>query len=392
MHAPLAALRRRLFGALLALPLVALSLLSPAASATWSIVVVDTQTREVCVASATCVPNLDLKRYVPMMLVGVGGAAAQSQGDTTGNNRVFIRGRMELGFTPRWILQNLPSIDPQHQTRQYGIVTLEDHAMTWSGSGAGAAKHGINGNFVNQDGKLVRYAIQGNLLTGEIVVEAARHALVHTKGDLSKKVMAAMEAARAMGGDGRCSCSPGNPTGCGAPPDDFEKSAHVAFITLARLGDVDGSCSAVAGCANGQYFLDEQRITPAGGPDPVIALRGAYADWRDALVGRPDHLLSSAAPDAASLPADGLSQTTVTVQLIDIEGDPLMHGGAALNVEWTGAGPPVATPGPVADHGGGQYSFALTATTEAGEGTWNVVVDDGLGPVQLWPEVRLEVR
>jgi hypothetical protein len=387
MLSSLRTLRRSLLLGLAALPLFASQ-----GKATWSIVVCDTGTGEVCVASATCLANFDLQRFVPMILVGVGAAAAQSVVDVNAQNRAFIRARMAAGFSPRWILEALPSIDSQHQSRQYGIVSLEHHAMTWSGTGAGFARAGVNGNYVKPDGSVVRYAIQGNLLTGAIVVEAARVALVSTPGDLSQKVMAAMEAARRMGGDGRCSCSPGNPTGCGAPPADFDKSAHVAFIVLARPGDADGGCTQATGCASGDYYLSEQVITGTGGTDPVILLRGQYADWRQGLVGRPDHLLSVVTPQARRIPADGSSQTQVRVKLHDVEGDPLAQGGAILTIAWTGTGGPLAFPGAVTDHGGGVYSFPLTAGTTPGEGRWAIFVDDGLGAVRLWPDLVVSLE
>ena len=53
--------------------------------------------------------------------------------------------------------------------------------------------------------------------------------------------MAAMQAARSMGGDGRCSCSPTLPTSCGSPPPSFTKSAHIAYMMVARAGDTEGS-------------------------------------------------------------------------------------------------------------------------------------------------------
>ena len=61
------------------------------------------------------------------------------------------------------------------------------------------------------------YAIQGNVLVGWLPVLDAETALLNTPGDLATKVMAAMQAARFAGGDGRCSCSNNNPTGCGEP-------------------------------------------------------------------------------------------------------------------------------------------------------------------------------
>src|SRR5690606_11767532 len=118
--------------------------------------------------------------------------------------------------SPQAILAGLAQIDPNHQGRQYGIVTLEHDPLTFTGTGAGFARHGVTGEIGS-----LRYAVQGNLLTGNVVVEAAEHALRTTPGDLGERVMAAMTAAARMGGDGRCSCSPIQPTSCGAPPASF---------------------------------------------------------------------------------------------------------------------------------------------------------------------------
>ena len=62
------------------------------------------------------------------------------------------------------------------------------------------------------------YAVQGNVLTGPAVITAAEQAIRTTPGDLAEKLMAAMEASRFFGGDGRCSCNGNSPTQCGAPP------------------------------------------------------------------------------------------------------------------------------------------------------------------------------
>jgi uncharacterized Ntn-hydrolase superfamily protein len=381
MRPPIARLLRRTLR-----PLAALLLLTGAARATWSVVVVDTQTGEVCVASATCLADFDLERWVPVMRVGIGGAAAQSSIDTGANNRTFIYARMGAGLSPRWILQALPSIDNQHQNRQYGMVTLEHNPQTFTGANAGFARFGVTG----QHGTL-KYAIQGNLLTGNAVVTAAEHALRQADGDLGQRVMRAMRAAARMGGDGRCSCSPGAPTTCGTPPATFDQSAQVAFIVLSRIGDVDGVCNETVGCASGSYYLDEQFITNGSGPDPVQRLQRQYDDWRATLVGRPDHILSQVDVPVDSLVADGVSATFVTVRLVDVDGNPLMGGGASLTVDWTGTGAPVATPGPVGDNGDGSYVFELRATTTAGEGSWAITVDDGVSPVRLHPDLALRV-
>jgi hypothetical protein len=205
------------------------------ASATWSIIIIDTRTREVSLGSATCLTNFDLQAGTPILLVGIGGGTAQSYVDASGQNRVVVRDQIQAGTDPEEILAILEAFDTGHQTRQYGLADVLGRAATFSGTGAGAWAGGQTGTL----GDLV-YAVQGNVLTGEPVVTAAVQAIIDTPGDVPAKMMAAMEAARVMGGDGRCSCNGGAPDSCGAPPPDFEKTAHIAYMLTARIGDRDG--------------------------------------------------------------------------------------------------------------------------------------------------------
>jgi hypothetical protein len=205
------------------------------AAATWSILLVDTRTGEVALGSATCLTGFDLRANTPVLITGVGGCTAQSFVDSTGQNRAFIRDHIALGTDPAQILSLLATFDTGHQTRQYGFADVQGRTATFSGTGASQWKGGRTGAV----GDIV-YAVQGNILTGEPVVTEAVQAIIDTPGDLAEKMMAGMEAARAMGGDGRCSC-PGSPTSCGSPPASFEKSAHIAYMLIARAGDIDGA-------------------------------------------------------------------------------------------------------------------------------------------------------
>ncbi len=350
------------------------------ASATWSIVCVNLKTREVAVASATCLENFNLKVGVPVVVVGEGAAAAQSFVDLSGENRrtIFLSFR-DSDETPLEILAELAAQDTGHQTRQYGIVNFTGDPVTFTGRQAGLAATGVTGRVGD-----ILYAIQGNVLTGDEVVFAAEEAFRNTKGDVGQKLMAAMEGARAFGGDGRCSCRPNAPTSCGAPPPEFEKSAHVGVVVVARIGDSDGVCNAIRGCATGQYYLTLNVVDGQSDPDPVFTLQERYDVWREARLGRPDGILSRVEP-VQELPADGLTERTVVVRLRDLDDLPLTRGGAQVEVTTVDGLPSLATIGPVVDRGDGSYAFTLRAGTEVGVDRLRITAADDLVRATLFP-------
>ena len=364
----------------------ALALSAAPASATWSIVVVDTQTREVAIASATCLEGFWLENALAVVQVGVGAAAAQSAVDSTGVNRGIIWSMMEQGFSPEQILVRLQTHGTSFQSRQYGIVTLEHDPTTFTGANAGQAKYGIATRMDH-----LSYAIQGNVLSGILPVYAAEQALISSEGDLGQKLMAAMEAARAAGGDGRCSCHLGQPTSCGSPPPNMVYSAYTAFFVVARLGDTDGTCNPALGCANGEYYCNLQIVSEAGRPEPVLAMEQRYAEWRAGLANFADHLKTLVSPVAASLPADGSSSTTVDVQLVDLDGN-LATRDATLVVEPTSPAAAASSVGAIAIHGGGHLSFPVTAGTQAGEATWRITVRHRDRDVRLYPDLAIALQ
>ena len=372
---------RLLFAAL------ALLLCSAPLRATWSIIIVDTRTGEIAIASATCLTGFDLQLNACVLVVGRGAAAAQSYVDFTGQNRILIFNQLLSGTDPNQILNLLAASDPGHQTRQYGIVDVQGRAVGFTGTGAGA----WGGHLTGQIGTLV-YAIQGNVLTGQPVITAAELALRTTPGDVAEKLMAAMDAARAMGGDGRCSCNPNLPTSCGAPPASFTKSAHIGYLLIARPGDVDGTCNGTVGCATGSYYLNLNVANQNNAdPDPVLQLRTRFLNWRLQQVLRPDHFLSTVSLSPTRLLADGRTQTTATVVLKDWRGARLPWGGAAVLPSLAPSSTATVTFGGVVDHGDGSYSIPITAGTNAGTAQLRIAVDEGQGPVQLGPDTALPV-
>jgi hypothetical protein len=203
-----------------------------------------------------------------------------------------------------------------------------------------------------------------------------------------------MQAARDFGGDGRCSCDFSDADSCGSPPDSFEKSAHVGFMFVTRVGDETPPCRRGNDCSDGFFHL---RLNVRGAdadendPDPVDQLTERYATWRAQRVGHPDGILSEV--DAVdSLPADGRTVRTVTVQLVDLDGNPLTRGGHKVQVTSAEGRRLHLALGPVFDLGDGRYRFTLGATHLVGTDRLAIRAETRLVKATLFPflEVRSE--
>jgi len=354
------------------------------ARATWSIVIADRETGEVAVGTVTCLTNFDLRAIVPVIVVGKGGAAVQAAGDFDGIRRPIIFDHLQEGTDPEVILELLADISG-HQRRQYGIVDTQGRALTFTGSQTFQWAGGV----VGSDGSMY-YAIQGNILAGDCVVPAIEQAVLNTPGDIPEKLMAGMEAAFVAGGDGRCSCSSQNPTSCGCPPDDFDKAGHIGTMIVARIGDPDDPVCNASGCADGDYFMSlNVAFQSAGRPDPVLQLRELFDEWRADHVGRPDAVQSIVTLDPPVLPADGVSNSTMTIELRDWRGDPIDVAIDSLAIQHAPDSDGLASIGVVTDLGGGRFEVELTAGPASGTDRFRIVADDGVDPVTLTPDPLL---
>ncbi|MFT4512907.1 MAG: putative Ntn-hydrolase superfamily protein, partial [Planctomycetota bacterium] len=366
--------------------LVGLLLFAAPASATWSIVIVNLVTGEVAVGIATCLTGFDLRPNTVVIVPGHGAAAAQSFVGPL-SLRQLIRDGFLTGESAAQIMANLAAADTSHQMRQYGIVSLTGGEATFTGTGAGAWAGGVTGQVGD-----FRYAIQGNVLTGQPVIAAAEQAVLTTPGGLPDKLMAAMEAARSMGGDGRCSCSSGNPTGCGSPPASFTKSSHIALMIVSRPSDVDAPCTGSLGCGAGDYWLDLNVANqPAGALDPVLQLQTMFNTWKANQVGRPDHYESVVSLSGTTIRANGVDTVTATVELRDEQGTPLGNAlpltvGLAPNstVSNITFSPAVAEPN-------GTYTFTMQGDLDAGVAVLDIAATDAFGRVGIWPRPMVTV-
>jgi uncharacterized Ntn-hydrolase superfamily protein len=265
----------------LAVALVCSLILPATARATWSVIAVDASTGRVVIASATCVNQNDafLMGIQAVVVPGKGVAACQAGVDGTHQNQMLVYNELKKGTSPERIIELL-SADPAFQSRQFGIVDLK---------GRSAGHSGLTNGYVTQDiqgqvpGTQIYYSIQGNILRpGEVVPNAVK-AFLATNGAITDRVMAAMEAADASGGDSRCTC-PTTPDASNAIPCDG-RTAYVAYILMAEKNDTNGDSH-----NNGKYAMyltvnqpdqgGPNAIKPGENLDPVKTLRMRYDAWR----------------------------------------------------------------------------------------------------------------
>jgi uncharacterized Ntn-hydrolase superfamily protein len=250
------------------------------AEATWSVIAVDGRSKVVVIASATCVPQQllekfpakDLRDIQAVVVPGRGVAAAQAAVDRTRANQTLIFAELRKGTAPARILELLKA-DPAFETRQFSILDMQGRAAASSGAKNLPASLDRHGRVTGTD---IYYAIQGNILASDAVVTDAMEAFAKAPGELTDRVMAAMEAADARGGDKRCTCETA-PT-VNAPCQG--KTAHVAYILLARPSDPAGVTR--EDVIPAMYIrVTDQDINPHENANPVKTLRLRYDRWKN---------------------------------------------------------------------------------------------------------------
>ncbi|MGE3274160.1 MAG: DUF1028 domain-containing protein [Vicinamibacterales bacterium] len=258
-----------------------------AAYATWSVIAVNARTGQVIIASATCVrqagfpsrqPNAarDLMDVQAVIVPGVGVAACQAGVDNTRQNQMLVYNEIQKGTPPADIIEMLKK-DPNVERRQFGIVSIpRGETITSRNNRAGFNGSGNSVSSLYFGGQVgdIYYQVQGNTLLGDQVVHKAALAFTRASGTMADRVMAAMEAADANGGDHRCNCG-NNPLDF-VPCDD--KTAHVAYITIADKGDKPGVTH-----NDGDYYayisVTDENTKPGESANPVKTLRMRYDAW-----------------------------------------------------------------------------------------------------------------
>jgi len=148
---------------------------------------------------------------VPWAKAGVGAVATQALTDTTFGDRGLQL--MEEGATAEEALRILTRGDQSLQDRQVGIVDARSNSASFSGKttfdwagGRVGRPDGTPGSLAGGKGEFIAgrgYATQANIMVSDQTVKNLAEAFEHSTGSLADRLMTALEAGQAGGGDKR---------------------------------------------------------------------------------------------------------------------------------------------------------------------------------------------
>ncbi len=131
------------------------------------------------------------------------------------------------------------------------------------------------------------------------------------------------------------------------PVSDGGDGTYSATLTSSTTSGT----AVVTGTVDGADIDDTASVVFSAGPPPTPSPTPSPANSRISA-------------DPVTIRADGISTSTITVQLIDASGVPLASGGDTVTLATN-----LGTIGPVSDHGNGAYSATLTSTSTPGAAT-----------------------
>ena len=234
---------------------------------TFSIVAVDTITGEIGSAGATCGdsiiwPGTAGAYIISDILPGVG--AIHTQSFWLASNQVNARIQMQQGSSPNQIISWLVGHDAQNnpQSRQYGVVDYHN-GFSRSAAFTGTSCYDYKNHILGPN-----YAIQGNILLGQQILDSMEYYFLNTSGCLPEKLMAAMNGAKVVGADTRCMVE--------------GTSSLSAFLRMALPTD-----------SYNNLFLDINVAGTAPNVEPIDVLETRYNQWKNSNISYCDSVSST---------------------------------------------------------------------------------------------------
>ncbi|MDZ7740482.1 MAG: DUF1028 domain-containing protein [Bacteroidota bacterium] len=219
---------------------------------TFSIIALDTITGEIGGAGASCIDDNAIAGGVLIIndiIPGRGGIHTQAYWRP--QNQQNAHDRMVEGMSPQEIIDWLIENDVQNYPaiRQYGIVDFDSDGHPRSAAFTGSQCDDYKNHIIGPN-----YAIQGNILLGQQILDSMEMRFLNTEGMLAEKLMAALQGANVPGADTRC-------MGEGV-------SSLSAFVRVAQTSDTMGT-----------YFCDLVVPETPYGIEPIDSLQVLFDNW-----------------------------------------------------------------------------------------------------------------
>ena len=159
-------------------------------TSTFSIVGFDPETEELGVAVQS--KFLAAGAIVPYIKAGVGAIATQALANPAyGPDGIEL---LEKGHSPSEVIEILTEQDDGSRHRQLGIVDIKGRSANFTGDECLDWAGGLTGE---------NFAVQGNILVNKETVEEMAKTFEKTEGRLADRLLKALEAGQAAGGDSR---------------------------------------------------------------------------------------------------------------------------------------------------------------------------------------------
>ena len=244
-------LRLTVFAWLLALPSLAF------AQETFSIVAVDTNNGKIGSAGASCLDATvvaDGAAIISSVIPGKGAIHTQARYRPQNQENAEQKLRAGLGADSiiQWLVANDAFNSPEF--RQYGIARLTPGNKPQTAAFTGSATDSFKGHLTGST-----YAIQGNILKGQVVLDTMQQAFLNTSGPLEDRLMAALKAAAIPGADRRCLTE--------------GVSSQSAFLRVAKPGDNKDS-----------LFVDLKVTRTPKGVEPIDSLQKLFTDTQSVSI------------------------------------------------------------------------------------------------------------
>jgi uncharacterized Ntn-hydrolase superfamily protein len=246
---------------------------------TYSIVAFDPETGEL--GAAVQSRWFAAGAVVPWLRPGVGAIASQSFADP----RYGYEG-IELladGLAPATVLERLIAADPSPDVRQVGIVDARGRTAAWTGDRCVEAAGHLTAENVS---------VQANMMERATVWPAMLAAYAAAEGDLAERLLAALRAAEAEGGDVRGRQAAGLVVAPGGPdrppwatrfdvrvddsPAPLDELARVLRVARAYEAYGDASDAAEAGRVDEALPLMEKAAALAPEDDQIRLWQAVY--------------------------------------------------------------------------------------------------------------------